>query len=109
MADVPAGLIHSSTDGPVLKCRITPKSSRNQIDGYHRDGEGHVSLQVRVTAHPEKGKANKAVIQTLAKGLKLPKSAIEIVSGGTARRKSVLIRTRDAELVQAIKRLQVHI
>ncbi len=50
-----------------------------------------MSLQVRVTAQPDKGKANKAVIQTLASGLGLAKSDICILSGAASRHKTVRI------------------
>ena len=53
-----------------------------------------------VTAVPEDGKANKAVIALLAKRLKLPKSAIDIASGATDRRKTLLIDGDPALLAQ---------
>jgi len=44
-----------------------------------------------VTAAPEKGKANAAVIEVLAEALGLPKSALRIVSGETSPLKTVEI------------------
>jgi len=46
---------------------------------------------VKVTVPPEKGKANKAVIELLSKALKVPKSRIEIIKGETSRIKTVFI------------------
>ncbi len=52
--------------------------------------EGDVII-VGITATPEKGKANVEVIRKLSKYLKVPQSAIHIVSGHTTRKKIVEI------------------
>jgi uncharacterized protein (TIGR00251 family) len=57
-------------------------------------------LKVRITAPPEKGKANEAVVELLAKTLKVPKSSVEIVSGHTGRIKKVFIKGVDFALLQ---------
>jgi uncharacterized protein (TIGR00251 family) len=49
-------------------------------------------LKVAVTQVAEKGKANEAIIKTLAKCLGLPRSHVELVSGTASREKKVLIR-----------------
>jgi len=59
-------------------------------------------LRVRVKAVPDKGKANAAVIALLAKALDVPKTAVTLVSGDTARRKTVVIEGDPAELVQRL-------
>ena len=48
-------------------------------------------LKIRVTVPPEGGKANKAVVELLAKTLKVPKSSIQIVRGETSRTKTVRV------------------
>jgi uncharacterized protein (TIGR00251 family) len=53
------------------------------------DGLAH--LKARVTAVPEKGKANKALVALLSKSLKVPKSTITVVSGETSRQKILRI------------------
>jgi len=68
-----------------------PKASRNEVIGVH-DG----ALKVAVTAPPEKGKANAAIVKLLADILEVPSSSIEIVSGETSRRKRVRIEGIDA-------------
>jgi len=45
---------------------------------------------VRVTAPPEGGKANDAVVKVLAKSLGLPKSAIEVTRGHSSRHKLLM-------------------
>lgn len=62
-------------------------------------------LRVRVTAVPDKGKANTAVIGLLAKALGVPKSAVTLVSGDTARLKTVAIEGDPATLAARIEAL----
>jgi len=83
-----------------LQVKVTPKASADRIQGWAEDENGERVLKIAVTAVPEDGKANKAVIALLAKRLKLPKSAIEIASGHTARRKTLLIDGDEALLAQ---------
>ena len=52
---------------------------------------GLAQLKVRVTAVPEKGKANQQLINFLAKSLKRPGSSFSIVSGETDRNKVIEI------------------
>lgn len=73
-----------------LKVRLTPKGGRDAIDGW----SGHLNervLKVRVTAPPEDGKANAALIALLAKALGTAKSNIRITGGATSRLKSLEI------------------
>ena len=60
-------------------------------------------MRVRVTAQPEKGKANKAVTALLAKALRLPKSSFAVIAGETARDKT--IRVDGGDLHEAIAEL----
>lgn len=62
------------------------------------DRQGRIRLRCRVTAAPEKGKANKTVIKLLAKKLRLPQSAFQIIAGQQSREKDVLI-SGDMELL----------
>ncbi len=76
-------------EGTILPIRARPGGRRNGIDGQ-QDG----MLKVSVTQAPEKGKANKALVEVLAKGLSLRKSQIEILSGGD-RVSQAISRPRD--------------
>lgn len=75
-----------------LTAKLTPKASRNAVNGWHKDENGAPVLKVSVTAVPEDGKANAALIALLAKTLKLAKSDINLVSGTTHRIKTLAIR-----------------
>jgi uncharacterized protein (TIGR00251 family) len=48
-------------------------------------------LRVAVVAPPVDGKANEAVVRTLAEALGVPRSSVKIVRGETGRRKTVRV------------------
>lgn len=78
--------------------RLTPKGSRDKIDGLAAEADGGMVLKASVTAVPEDGKANAALIKMLAKEWRVAKSDFEIVAGATDRRKTVLISGDGAEM-----------
>ena len=82
--------LRETRDGIALLVRLKPGASASRIEGLQVLDDGRVALQVRVTAVPEKGKANKALIALLAKAFKLPKSDIEITAGSNDRRKTLV-------------------
>jgi uncharacterized protein (TIGR00251 family) len=71
-----------------LTLKVVPKSSRNEIVGFLADG----SLKVKVTAAPEKGKANAEVCELLAREFGVSRRSVEIVRGETSPVKQVVIR-----------------
>jgi uncharacterized protein (TIGR00251 family) len=70
-----------------LNLRVIPKSSRNEIVGMLPDG----SLKVKITAAPEKGRANAALCDLLARELGVSRRAVEIVRGATSQVKQVVV------------------
>jgi uncharacterized protein (TIGR00251 family) len=78
-----------SADGALVAVRLTPKSSTNAIRAIMRDGGGSSHLKVTVTAVPENGKANAALLKLLAETWKLPKTSLTVASGATSRNKVV--------------------
>lgn len=69
-----------------LDVRVIPRAARDELAGA-RDGR----LLVRVSAPPVDGKANAAVCALLAKAAGVPKGAVSVVRGETARDKRVRI------------------
>jgi uncharacterized protein len=69
-----------------LPITVVPGSSRSGIAGWLGN-----TLRVRVTAPPERGKANAAVEALLSEVLGLSSGSARIVSGGSSRRKVVEI------------------
>lgn len=78
-------------DETIFTVKLTPKASRNHIQGWVMDEKGDRLLKASVTVVPEKGKANKALIALLSKKLKHPKSSFSIISGETSRLKIIKV------------------
>lgn len=74
-----------------LAVRVTPRGGRDAIEGWTTDAAGRRLLKLRVAAAAADGQANAAVLGLLAKALGLPKSALTLVSGQTARVKLIEI------------------
>jgi uncharacterized protein (TIGR00251 family) len=74
-------------DGVLLPVRAQPGASSAGIRGEHQG-----ALKVAVTQIAEKGKANHALVQVLAKSLGVKRSQVELISGETDRDKRFLIR-----------------
>lgn len=91
--------------GGLLFLRVTPKSARQEIAGLHRGADGKLSLQVKVRAQPEKGKANEAVIEFLADLFGLPRKAFTLTAGETNRLKTVHIAGNPTTIEQTLGHL----
>lgn len=88
-----------------LTVRLTPNSGRDGVDGLETGADGDVWLKARVTAVPEKGKANKALLELISKTLRVPKSTISVISGDTGRKKILRIDGNPEDLGQKLKKL----
>jgi uncharacterized protein (TIGR00251 family) len=75
-----------------LAIRVQPRAKRTEIAG-ERGG----TLVIRVAAPPVDGKANDAVRRLIAQRLGVPRSAVEIVRGESARDKLVRIEGLSAD------------
>ena len=82
-------LIKSTPDGVLIRIRIVPNSSRNEIILEEE------FIKVKVTAQPIENKANKALIEILSKQFKLPKTSIQIIKGETSNDKTIILSTQD--------------
>lgn len=79
--------------GIILRVRLQPNSSCCRVNGLFTSPDGTIFLKINIVSIPEKGKANRELIDWLAKTLRIPKSAIQIISGGLDRYKKILITT----------------
>jgi len=80
-----------SGDAVLLSLRLTPKSSKDAVEGIEALSDGRRVLKARVRAVPEDGKANEALLRLLAKWLDLPVRALSLSSGATGRTKVIRI------------------
>ena len=87
-------------DGVVVTVKVTPRARREGVE----PADGDAALRVRVTEAPDAGKANAAVIALLARHGRVPKSAMEIISGGASRVKRILVRGEPGTLLQQLTR-----
>jgi uncharacterized protein (TIGR00251 family) len=88
----------------LLSIRLTPKSSRDALEGIETLSDGRAVLKARVRAVPEDGKANDALIRLVAKELDVPRRAVELASGATSRTKVLSIAGADAALIARLSR-----
>jgi uncharacterized protein (TIGR00251 family) len=86
----------SNSEGVILPVRAQPGARREGIVGEQAGG-----LKIAVTAPPDRGQANEAIIAILAQSLDLPKRSLTLLSGQSSRQKRILIRERTLEQVQA--------
>ena len=87
--------ITERADGCVLGVRAQPGARRNGIVG-----EQAGALKVAVTAPPDQGRANEALVDVLADALGLKRSQIELISGPTSRQKKFLVRGLTADTLR---------
>lgn len=82
-----APFLRTEKEGSVIvDIHVVPNAARTQVEGLH-DG----ALRVRLHAPPVDGKANSALIEWLARELKVPRSSVELIRGQTARRKQLRV------------------
>jgi len=86
----------------LLAVKVTPGAAQSRIQGVTADRSGGSVLRIAVTAAPEKGKANKAVIKLLATALGLPKTSLTVISGATDRHKVIGVSGDESALKQHI-------
>jgi uncharacterized protein (TIGR00251 family) len=89
-------VLTSTPTGVILDVRVIPRAKKTQVGGVRDD-----ALVVRLAAPPVEGAANAALIEFLADTLRLPRHAIQILSGERGRRKRVAIAGVTAAAVRA--------
>ena len=73
-------------ESTTLQIRVQPRAKRNAVT---KTADG--SLKVYVTAPPEDGRANEAVVETIAEWLGVKRRQVEIIRGATSRNKVVRV------------------
>ena|ERR1700761_2900609 len=91
--------------GVEVALRVTPRGGRDAIDGVETLSDGRSVLKLRVRAVADRGEANRAVTELLAKAIGVPKAAVRLVSGTTSRLKQVAISGDPATLDGALRKL----
>ncbi len=91
--------IEAWQNGAAFHVKAHAGAKREGLAGIH-DG----MLRLEVTAAPEKGKANKALLKLLAKLLGVPPAGIELLSGDTNARKRFGVRGVSPDKLRNIMR-----
>jgi uncharacterized protein (TIGR00251 family) len=81
-----------------LRLRVSPRAKRNAVLGLRGD-----TLKLSVTAVPERGKANDAVVALLAETLGVAPSSIQVVSGTTSKDKVVEVDLAAEEIARRLR------
>jgi uncharacterized protein (TIGR00251 family) len=84
-------------DALLFTVRVVPGASRTEIVGEH-DG----ALRLRLAAPPVEGAANKELVRTLARALKVPQSAVLITGGHSSRLKQLSVRGASLEMLERL-------
>lgn len=92
-------------DGVRLAVRLSPRASRDAMEGVAADADGRPLLKLRLTAPPVDGAANAALIAFLADALALRKADIAIRSGETGRTKILHLSGDSALLASRLEKL----
>ncbi|HYP12289.1 MAG TPA: DUF167 domain-containing protein [Bryobacteraceae bacterium] len=71
-----------------LSIKVVPKSSRNEVVGLLEDG----SLKIKITAAPEKGRANAAICEFLAEQFGVSRRNVQILRGETSQLKQISVQ-----------------
>jgi hypothetical protein len=82
--------------GPVVLVRVKPNARTDEVLAVDARG-----VRIAVRATPERGKANVAVCAVLARALRLPAGAVEVVAGASTRDKRVAVRGLDVAEIRA--------
>jgi hypothetical protein len=86
-----------AADGRVtLTLHIQPGAKKTEFAGLHGD-----ALKIRLAAPPVDGKANEALVKFVAETLKLPKSAVNLKSGQSSRRKVLEVQGAEVGAIAA--------
>lgn len=89
-----------TAQGYLLRLTVVPGAQRTQVVGLYGD-----RLKIRLAAPPEKGFANRELIDFLARSLNLPKSSFRLTAGALSRSKVVAVDDRSPDWRDRLSRL----
>ncbi len=89
-------------DGIEIRLHCTPAARNSRIGGIIESNDG-AALKIAVTAPPEDGKANKAIVELLSGEWGLPKTSFSVARGAAGRRKKLIISGNPLLLQKSLK------
>jgi uncharacterized protein (TIGR00251 family) len=85
------GPLYPTRGGLRLAICLSPRARADRLNGVVVAAGGGRVLTAAVTAPPEGGRANEALLRLLAQEWRLPRRDLSIVAGAASRRKTVHI------------------
>ena len=95
----------AAASGLVIHLRVTPNAGVDRIEGIETRDDGQAVLRLRVKAVPDKGKANAGAVALLADALGVAKGKVHVITGETARLKTVAVDGDSGELIGRLETL----
>jgi uncharacterized protein len=83
------GPLTLTRDGLYVAIRLSPRAKADRLLAVAATAEGGRAIKVSVTAPPQGGRANEALLRLLAYTWHLPRRNLSIVAGATSRNKIV--------------------
>jgi uncharacterized protein (TIGR00251 family) len=84
-----------------LEISVVPRSGRQEIQ------QSHIGLKCFLKEAPEQGRANQELIKFLAKKLGITQQDIEIIAGGSGRKKRLKLSV-NWSLPELLKKLEIN-
>lgn len=101
-----SAVVRWSGEDVLLAVRLSPRAAADRIGGLWTDAGGQHWLAASVTAPPDKGRANAALLGLLADMLGRPRSSLSLEAGETSRLKRIRIARADAAVIENIERCE---
>ena len=93
------GPITPTRDGVRVVIRLTPRAGSDRLRGIAATAEGGRAIKASVSAPPQDGRANEALLQLLARAWQIPRRDLAIVAGAASRHKTVRVAGDSRQLL----------
>ncbi len=99
---MPDGPLTPARDGLRLAVRLAPRAKTDRLLCVAAAAEGGRVVKASVTAPPEDGRANEALLRLLARAWRLPQRDLSIIAGAGSRNKTVRIEGDPRQLLDRL-------
>jgi uncharacterized protein (TIGR00251 family) len=96
------GPLNRARDGLRVVIRLSPRGKADRLLAIAATAKGGRMIKAAVTAPPENGRANEALLQLLAQAWHVPRRDLSIVAGAASRNKTVHIAGDAQKLIEKI-------
>jgi uncharacterized protein len=100
------GWLTRHAGGARVALKVTPRAPLSRVQGVEVNGAGQAHLAVRISAPPEAGKANAALIRLFARRWRMPQRELELVSGASSRHKVLHVHGSPDALLARLRAIE---